>query len=155
MRLSGVAFSRVAALPFAVTALAALIGTGVIAAPAEIMRSSSGASLDAAIASKNEQLAAVKRNITESDCDYAVDAEITDGCDQLTAQAQSLAAELDALKAQAAEMSIAKAPTGLKPYSFKARTNPNIELPHLLCAGMRRLLTPLKRGLDARLVPCR
>ena len=49
--------------------------------------SSSGASLDAAIASKSEQLAAVKRNITESDCDYAVDAAIIEGCDQLTAQA--------------------------------------------------------------------
>jgi hypothetical protein len=112
------------ALPFAVTALAVLIGTAVIAAPAEVMGSSSGASLDAAIASKSEQLATVKRNITESDCDYAVDAEITDGCDQLTAQAQSLATELEGLKAQAANAA-ATVPRS-KPYSFKARTIPNM-----------------------------
>jgi len=124
--LRGVAFSRVGALLFAVTALAALIGTAVIAAPAEVMRSSSGASLAAVIASKVQQLAALKRNITESDCDYAVDAAIIEGCDQLTAQAQSLAAEIDALKAQGAEAIIAEAPTGLKPYGFKARTNPNM-----------------------------
>jgi hypothetical protein len=113
-------------LPFTVTALAALIGTAVIAAPAEVTRASSGASLDAAIASKVQQLAALKRDITESECDYAVDAAIIEGCDQLTAQAQLLAAEIDALKAQAAAAIIAEAPTGLKPYSFKARTNPNM-----------------------------
>ena len=113
-------------LPFAIAALAALVGTAVIAAPAEIARSASGASLDAAIASKVEQLAAVKLNITEADCDYAVDAAIIEACDQLTAQAQKLAAEIDALKAEAAEASIAKAPAQPKPYSFKARTNPNM-----------------------------
>ena len=47
-------------MPFAVAAMAALVGTAVIAAPAEVTRSASGASLDAAIASKVEQLAAVK-----------------------------------------------------------------------------------------------
>ncbi len=78
----------------------ALVGTAVIAAPAEIARSASGASLDAAIASKVEQLAAVKLNITEADCDYAVDAAIIEACDQLAAQAQKLAAEIDALKAE-------------------------------------------------------
>jgi uncharacterized protein DUF2865 len=121
-----VAFRRVGALPFAITALAALIGTAVIAAPAEVMRSSSGASLDAAIASKVQQLAALKRNITESDCDYAVDAAIIEGCDQLTAQAQSLAAEIDALKAEASEASLAKASSRPMSYSFKTRTNPNM-----------------------------
>jgi hypothetical protein len=114
-------------LPFAVTALAALIGTAVIAAPAEVMRSSSGDSLDAAIASKVQQLAALRRNITESECDYAVDATIIEGCDQLTAQADALAAEIDALKgAHASEASIAKASPRPMPFSFKARTNPNM-----------------------------
>lgn len=122
----GFAFSRVGAFAFALAALAALIGTAAIAAPAEVARSSSAAPLDAAIASKMQQLAALKRNIAESECDYAVDAAIIEGCDQLIAQAQSLADEIDALKAQAAEASLAKAPTLPKPYSFKARTNPNM-----------------------------
>jgi hypothetical protein len=121
--LRGFAFSRVGAFAFTAAALAAAIGTGVIAAPAEVTRSSSAAPLDAAIASKVQQLAALKRNIAESECDYAVDAAIIEGCDQLIAQAQSLAAEIDALKAQTAEESLAKTP---KPYSFKARTNPNM-----------------------------
>jgi hypothetical protein len=112
-------------LPLAIAVLA-LAGTAVIAAPAEIARSTSSASLDAAIASKAEQLAAVKLNITEADCDYAVDAAIIEACDQLAAQAQKLAAEIDALKAEAAEASIAKASAQPKPYSFKASTNPNM-----------------------------
>jgi hypothetical protein len=112
-------------LPLAIVALA-LVGTAVIAAPAEVARSSGGSSLDAAIASKAEQLAAVKLNITEADCDYAVDAAIIEACDQLAAQAQKLAAEIDALKAEAAEASIAKAPAQPKPYSFKASTNPHM-----------------------------
>ena len=122
----GRAFSRVGTLPLAIAALAALVGTAVIAAPAEIARSADGSSLDAAIASKAEQLAAVKLNITEADCDYAVDAAIIEACDQLAAQAQKLAAEIDALKAEAAEATIAKAPAQPKPYSFKASTNPNM-----------------------------
>jgi len=68
-------------LPLAVAALAALIGTAVIAAPTGVTRSSSGASLDAAMA-KVQQLTALKGNITESECDYAVDAAIIEGCDQ-------------------------------------------------------------------------
>lgn len=87
-------------MPLAVAALAALIGTAVIAAPTGVARSSSGASLDAAMASKVQQLTALKGNITESECDYAVDAAIIEGCDQLIAQAQSLAAEIEALKAE-------------------------------------------------------
>jgi len=115
-------------LPLAVAALAALIGTAVIAAPTGVTRSSSGASLDAAMASKVQQLTALKGNITESECDYAVDAAITEGCDQLIAQAQSLAAEIEALKAETgkAAPNPAAHPSSLKPYSFKARTNPNM-----------------------------
>jgi hypothetical protein len=124
--LRGRAFNRVGTLPFAIAAVAALVGTAVIAAPAEVTRSASGASLDAAVASKVEQLDAVKLNITEADCDYAVDAAIIEACDQLTAQAQKLAAEIDALKAEAAEASLAKAPTRPNPYTFKTRTNPNM-----------------------------
>jgi hypothetical protein len=113
-------------VPFAIAAVAALVGTAVIAAPVEVTRSASGASLDAAIASKVEQLDAVKLNITEAECDYAVDAAIIEACDQLIAQAQKLAAEIDGLKAEAAEASLAKVPPRPNPYTFKARTNPNM-----------------------------
>ncbi len=85
-----------------------LAGSAVIAAAAEtreVTGSLNGASFDGAIASKVEQLAALKRNITEFECDYAVDAAIIEGCDQLTAQAATLAAEIEALKAQATEAS--------------------------------------------------
>ena len=113
-------------MPFAIAALA-LASTAVIAAPAEVTRSADGSSLDAAIASKVEQLAAVKLNISEAGCDYAVDAAIIEACDQLTAQAQKLAAEIDALKAETTEASLVKAPPPqAKFYSFKAGTNPNM-----------------------------
>lgn len=119
--------------PFAVAGLAALIGSAAIAAAAEVpdvTGALNGTSLDAAITSKVQQLAALKRNIIDSDCDYAVDATILEGCQQLTAQAETLAAEIDALKAQAggtAEASVTKLPPPHPmPYTFKAGTSPNM-----------------------------
>ena len=118
--------------------LLGLIGSAAIAAAAEtpeVTGALTGASLDAAIASKVQQLAELKRNIVNWDCDYAVDPAIIEGCEQLDAQAQALASELDTLKAQAGA-----AWTGHKqeasepkltlphptPYPYKVRTSPNM-----------------------------
>jgi hypothetical protein len=60
-----------------------LLGSVVIAVAAE-----SGAPLDAAIASKEQQLSALKSDTAEAACDYAVDEPIIAGCEQLDAQAQ-------------------------------------------------------------------
>jgi hypothetical protein len=125
--LRGCAFSRVGARIVLVAGLLGLAGSAVIAVAAETPeRSLSGASRDAAIASKVQQLAALKRNITESDCDYAVDAAIIEGCDQLTAQAQTLASEIEALKAQETEARLPESPPHPAFYSFKAHTSPNM-----------------------------
>ncbi len=83
---------------------------------------------DSALASKAEQLAAVKRSIAEAECDFAVDAAIIEACDFLQAQANILEGEIEALKAQAAkpvEQTAIGSPRA-KPYSFAARTNPNV-----------------------------
>ena len=102
----------------AVLGLVGLVGAAVIPAAAEtpeVTGALSAAPLDAAIASKAEQLAAMKRNIVEADCDYAVDAAIIEGCDQLTAQVEKLTAELDALKALAAEARLPRRRRGPSP----------------------------------------
>ena len=111
---------------------AVIAGTAVIAAEAgtstEGTDSAAISSADAPLASKAQQLAAVKRSIAEAKCDYAVDAAIVEACDQLQAQAKMLEGEIEALQAQAAkpaEQATLLLPRA-KPYSFAARTSPNM-----------------------------
>jgi hypothetical protein len=86
-----------------------------------------GAPLDAAVASKEQQISALKSDISEAECDYAVDEPIIEDCEILDAQAQALAAEIETLKTQA-DQSAAKAPAprAARPYSYAAHTKPNI-----------------------------
>ena len=96
-----------------------------VAEAPEVTGALSGASPDAAIASKLQQLAALNSDMASSDCDFAVDPAIIEACDQLSAQAKKLAAEIDGLRPLAvADAALSKAPPQPKPYTFKTLTNP-------------------------------
>ena len=96
-----------------------------VAEAPEVTGTLSGASPDAAIASKLQQLAALNSDMANSDCDFAVDPAIIEACDQLGAQAKKLTAEIDGLRAlAAADAGLPKAPPLPKPYTFKTLTNP-------------------------------
>jgi hypothetical protein len=87
----------------------------------------SGAPLDAAVANKEQQISALKSDVAEAECDYAVDEPIIEGCEQLDSPAQALAAEIDTLKTQADQPAAkAPAPRAARPYSYAAHTKPNI-----------------------------
>jgi hypothetical protein len=93
--------------------------------------------LDAAIASKLRQLAALKRDIEQWGCEFAADDASIEGCQQLDAKARMLEAEIEELKSRAgpawtsetqkaAEASVPEAaPARLEPYTYRWRTNPN------------------------------
>ena len=57
--------------------------------------------LDAAIASKLRQLAALKRDIEQWGCEFAADDASIEGCQQLDAKARMLEAEIEELKSRA------------------------------------------------------
>jgi len=57
--------------------------------------------LDAAIASKLRQLAALKRDIEQWGCEWAADDASIEGCQQLDAKARVLEAEIEELKSRA------------------------------------------------------
>jgi len=122
--LRGVAFSRVGARSVLVAGLVVLAGSAVVAAQAE-----TGTFLDAAIASKEQQLSALKSDIAEGGCDYAVDAPTIEGCQQLDAQARALGAEIESLKARASVPAARDAEPQASPQRhsiFKAHTDPNM-----------------------------
>jgi hypothetical protein len=98
-----------------------LLGSAVIVVAAE-----SGAPLDA-IASKEQQLSALKSHMADASCDYAVDEPTIEGCRQLDAQAQALAAEIEVLKAQIDQSAVrASERRDSHPYLFATHTKPNM-----------------------------
>ncbi len=118
----GFVFNRVGTKAVLVAGAITLLSSAVIAVAAEGV-----GPLDDVIASKEQQLEALKLDIAEAGCDYAVDEPIIEGCQQLGAQAQALAVEIETRKAQA-DQAAAKAsePQASRRYSFVAHTKPNM-----------------------------
>ncbi len=137
----------------ALVALAAFACSAMIAVAAQSVPDAfgpSGSSLDATIGGKVRQLAVLTCNINRWGCDRVMYATSVEGCRQLNAEAHRLAAELQELKAEAgdrwtsekqaaAEASAPQAPPSRpKPYTYRARTNPNMSYRTLcvrLCDG--------------------
>jgi hypothetical protein len=119
--LRGSVFNRGGAQSVLVVAVLVLLGSAVIAIAEE-----SAGPLDAAINSKLEQLEALKLEISEAGCDYAVDEPTIEGCQQLDAQAQALGTEIETLKTRAHPSAKASEPQASRPYSFTAHTKANI-----------------------------
>jgi hypothetical protein len=91
--------------------------------------------LASAIASKLRQLASLKRDIDEGGCEFAADDASIEACRQLEAQARSLEAEIEELKARAgpilrtgqdeADQPIAPSVSPRpRPYSYRWQTDP-------------------------------
>jgi hypothetical protein len=106
--------------------------------------------LESTIASKQHQLASLKRDIDNAGCEFAADDASIEACRQLDGRARSLEAEIDELKARTgptrrADKDKANEPATpevtsprAKPYAYRWQTNPAVTYRTLcvrLCDG--------------------
>jgi uncharacterized protein DUF2865 len=125
-------FTWSASIPALLAAVVALCCTGPISANAQSMQD-----VDAGVASRLRQLEILKGNIHRWGCDKPQYATSVASCRQLNAQAASLAASIDGLRASESELSTEPAadtseaesdaatkPPRLKVLTFRSRTNP-------------------------------